>query len=136
MPAISPAAAVRRKEIRTPMLMSIRLVTAVMGATSHDGKPCDRKISVAEEKEMTSEMKPDTIQNTARLAMTSALTRNNRANHLSWMVAACPPTACASVLGAMPVAVIQLAGSPVTPRRSSAMAVERIGGIQPSLLAR
>ena len=46
------------------------------------------------------------------------------------------PIVCASVFGTMPVAAIQAAGSPVTPRRSSAIAVERIGGIQPRQLAR
>ena len=116
------------------MLMSIRLVTTVTGPTSHGGKSCARKISAAASKEITSEMKPDTVQNTARLAITSALTRNSRANHLSWMVAARRPTTCARVFGTMPVAAIQPAGSPVTPRRSSAIAVERIGGIQPSKL--
>ena len=37
-------------------------------------------------------MKPDAIQNSARLAITSALIRNSRANHLSWMVAVRCPT--------------------------------------------
>src|SRR5712675_3035898 len=79
-------------------------------------------------------MKPDAIQNTTRLAIASALVRNSRANHLSWIVAERCPTACRRVLGTIPVAAIQGCGSPVTPRRNSVIAVVRIGGTQPSQL--
>src|SRR6266481_9240702 len=118
------------------MLMSIRLVIAANGTAMAEGKPCEVRIALVAGNEITSAMKPDRVQNSARLAIISGLVRNNRANHLSWMVVARRPTSSAMVFGAMPVASIQGLGSPVTPRRNSAIAVVRIGGIQPSLLTR
>src|SRR5258708_32759739 len=118
------------------MLISIMLVTAANGVAMAGGKPCERRIALVAGNEIKSAIRPDRVQNRARLAITSGLIRNSRANHLSWMVAERSPTISVMVFGTMPVAAIQGCGSPLTPRSRSAIAVVGIGGIQSSRLTR
>src|SRR5689334_903957 len=130
MPAIRPAGDVRRNAIATPIAMSIRLLAAVAGTTSERGKPWDERIAAAALNDTVSAINPEATQKITSATMITALIRYSRANHLSWMVAG-RVARSASVCGVIPVAAIHTAGSPATPRRSSASAVERIGGDQP-----
>ena len=81
-------------------------------------------------------MNPDTIQNTHEARDHQRLDQKQPREPFVLDGGGARPTVCARVFGTMPVAAIHGSGSPVTPRRNSAIAVVRIGGIQPSRLAR